>query len=103
LPIPFVSLRLFGCAAAVLGLLLSGAVQAQQAGVFPYRWNDVPPADAITPADVREALMWTGHLDFVFKGELAEAVRKATNAWQKSKGQQQTDKLTEGQTSQLVH
>jgi S1-C subfamily serine protease len=102
LPIPFVSLRLFGCAAAVLGLLLSGAVQAQQAGVFPYRWNDVPPADAITPADVREALMWTGHFDFVFKGELAEVVRKATNAWQKSTGHQQTDKLTEEQTSQLI-
>jgi S1-C subfamily serine protease len=102
LPIPFASLRIFGRAAAILGVLVSGTVQGQQTGVFPYRWTDVPPADAITPADVREALMWTGHLDFVFKGELAEAVRKATNAWQKSKGQQQTDKLTEGQTSQLV-
>ncbi|HZB55271.1 MAG TPA: serine protease [Reyranella sp.] len=102
MPIPFASLRIFGRAAAILGVLVSGTVQGQQTGVFPYRWTDVPPADAITPADVREALMWTGHLDFVFKGELAEAVRKATNAWQKSKGQQQTDKLTEGQTSQLV-
>jgi S1-C subfamily serine protease len=102
LPIPFATLRIFGRAAAILGVLVSGTVQGQQTGVFPYRWTDVPPADAITPADVREALMWTGHLDFVFKGELAEAVRKATNAWQKSKGQQQTDKLTEGQTSQLV-
>jgi S1-C subfamily serine protease len=102
LPIPFASLRIFGRAAAILGVLLSGAVQAQQAGVFPYRWTEAPPADAITPADVREALMWTGHLDFVFKGELADAVRKATNAWQKSKGHQQTDKLTEEQTSQLI-
>ena len=102
MPIPFATLRIFGRAAAILGVLVSGTVQGQQTGVFPYRWTDVPPADAITPADVREALMWTGHLDFVFKGELAEAVRKATNAWQKSKGQQQTDKLTEGQTSQLV-
>jgi S1-C subfamily serine protease len=102
LPIPFASFRLFGRAAAILGVLLNGAVQAQQAGVFPYRWTDVPPADAITPADVREALMWTGHLDFAVKGELAEAVRKATNAWQKSKSHQQADKLTEEQTSQLV-
>ena len=29
-------------------------------------------------------------------------MRKATNAWQKSKGHQQTDKLTEEQTSQLI-
>lgn len=102
MPIPFASLRIFGCAAAILGVLLSGTVQAQQTGVFPYRWNDAPPADAVTPADVREALMWTGHLEFVFRGELAEAVRKATNAWQKSKGHQQTDRLTEQQNSQLV-
>ena len=102
MPIPFASFRIFGRAAAILGVLVSGAVQAQQTGVFPYRWTDVPPADAITPADVREALMWTGHLDFAFKGELAKTVRNATNAWQKSKGHQQTDKLTEEQTSQLV-
>lgn len=102
MPIPSAALRIFGRAAAILGVLLSGAGHAQQSGVFPYRWNDTPPADAITPADVREALMWTGHLDFVFKGELSEAVRKAANAWQKSKGLQQTDKLTEEQTSQLV-
>jgi S1-C subfamily serine protease len=102
LPIPFASLRVFARAAAIIGVLLSGAVQAQQTGVFPYRWVDAPPADAITSSDVREALMWTGHLEFVFKGELAEAVRKATNAWQKSKGHPQTDKLTEEQTSQLI-
>jgi S1-C subfamily serine protease len=102
LPIPSASLRIFGRAAAILGVLLSGAVQAQQAGVFPYQWNDPPPTEAITSADVREALMWTGHLDFVFKGDLTQAVRKAANAWQRSKGYQQTDKLTEEQTSQLI-
>ena len=99
---PFALLRVLGRAAAILGVLLCGAVQAQQTGVFPYRWNDAPPADAITPADIREALMWTGHLDFVFKGELADAVRKATKAWQKSKGHQPTDKLSDEQTSQLI-
>jgi S1-C subfamily serine protease len=102
LPIPFASLRFFGRAAAILVVLLGNAVHAQQAGVFPYRWNDTPPADAITPVDVREALMWTGHLDFVFKGELSEAVQKATIAWQKAKGQQQTGTLNEEQTGQLV-
>ena len=83
-------------------MLLSGAVQAQQAGVFPYRWTMRRLPTPSRSADVREALIWTGHLDFVFKGELAEAVRKATQAWQKSKGHQQTDKLSEEQTSQLI-
>ena len=83
-------------------MLLCSAVQAQQTGVFPYRWNDAPPADAITPADVREALVWTGHLDFFFKGELGGAVRKATQAWQKAKGHQPTDKLSDEQTAQLI-
>jgi S1-C subfamily serine protease len=94
--------RIFGRAASILGVLLGSAVQAQQTGVFPYRWADTPPADAITPADVREALMWTGHLDFAFKGELADGVRKAMNAWQKAKSHQQTDKLSTEQTSQLI-
>jgi len=83
-------------------MLLGSAAQAEQTGVFPYRWVDAPPADAITPSDVREALMWTGHLDFVFKGELSEAVRKATSAWQKSRGHQQTGTLNEEQTRQLI-
>ena len=87
---------------ALLGMLLCSAVQAQTAGVFSYRWHDTPPADAITSADVREALVWTGHLDFFFKGDLNAAVRKATQAWQKAKGQQPTDKLSDEQTVQLI-
>jgi S1-C subfamily serine protease len=88
--------------AALCGLLLCSAVHAQTMGVFPYRWNDVPPADAITSADIREALVWMGHLDFFFKGELGGAVRKGTRAWQKSKGLQLTDRLSEEQTVQLI-
>jgi S1-C subfamily serine protease len=88
--------------AASLVALLTGAVEAQQAGVFPYRWNDEPPADAITPADIREALMWTGHLDAVFKGELSVAVLRATQAWQKSKAYPPTDRLNDEQTKELV-
>jgi S1-C subfamily serine protease len=83
-------------------MLLSSAVQAQTMGVFPYRWNDAPPADAVTAADIREALVWTGHLDFFFKGELSGAVLKGTQAWQKSKGHQPTDKLSDEQTAQLI-
>lgn len=83
-------------------MLLSSTVQAQTMGVFPYRWNDAPPADAVTAADIREALVWTGHLDFFFKGELSGAVLKGTQAWQKSKGHQPTDKLSDEQTAQLI-
>jgi S1-C subfamily serine protease len=82
-------------------MLLGGAVQAQS-GVFPYRWNDAPPADAITKADIREALIWTGHLNELAKGDLNDAVRQATQAWQKSKGHQPTDKLTDEQTKELI-
>jgi S1-C subfamily serine protease len=98
-----VPLRVLGRTAALFGMLLCSAVQAQTAGVFSYRWNDSPPADAITSADVREALVWAGHLDFFFKGDLNGAVRKATQAWQKTKGQQPTDKLSEEQTVQLIN
>jgi S1-C subfamily serine protease len=102
LPAFAVPLRILCRTAAVVGVLLCSAVQAQTNGVFSYRWNETPPADAITPADIREALVWTGHLDFFFKGELSAAVRKGTQAWQKAKGLQLTDKLSEEQTVQLV-
>lgn len=101
MPILFAYLRALGCTVGGLMMLLSGMAHAQS-GVFPYRWNDSPPADAVTPADIREALMWTGHLSHVFKGDLNEAVRQATQAWQKSKGHQATDKLTDGQTKELI-
>jgi S1-C subfamily serine protease len=102
LPALAVPLRVLGRAAAVLGVLLGGAAHAQQAGVFPYRWNDVPPAEAITPADIREALMWTGQMSAVFKGELHDAVRKASQSWQVSKGYPPTDRLSDEQARQLV-
>ena len=83
----FKDLRGFCCLAMASLALLAGATASAQSGpgVFYYRWNSAPPPDAITPGDVREALLWTGHLDAVIKGELSVAVRKATQAWQKSK------------------
>jgi len=104
LPIFLAWLRMLGCAAASgLALLLGGVSHAQQGpGVFAYRWNGTPPADAITPADVREALMWTGHLRAVFTGELDAAVRKSAQAWQKSKGHAPSDTLPNEQVAQLV-
>lgn len=82
-------------------MLLGGAAQAQS-GVLPYRWNDTPPADAITKADIREALIWTGHLHQGSKGDPNHVVRQAAQAWQKSKGHQPTDKLTDEQTKELI-
>jgi len=102
LPVFAVPLRVLCRTAAIVGVLLCSAVQAQTLGVFSYRWNDVPPADAITSADIREALVWTGHLDFFFKGELSGAVRQGSQAWQKTKGLQPTDRLSEEQTVQLI-
>ena len=95
-------LRVLGCAAAGGLALLGGASHAQQGGVFAYRWNSAPPPEAITPADVREALIWTGHLDAVFRGELNVAVRKAAQAWQKSKGLAPTETLSDEQRVELV-
>jgi S1-C subfamily serine protease len=102
LPTPFTSLRILACLAAGVLMAFGVAARAQQPGVFSYRWNDAPPADAITPADIREALMWTGHLDASFKGELSAAVLQATQAWQKSKSHKPSDKLTDEQTKDLI-
>jgi S1-C subfamily serine protease len=104
LPALFACLRAFCCLAAGSLTLLAGSVTyAQQGpGVFAYRWNGAPPAEAITPGDVREALMWTGHLEAVFRGELDVVVRKAAQAWQTSKGHAPTDKLPDDQVMELV-
>jgi hypothetical protein len=86
-----------------LALLAFGTSEAQQGTrVFQYRWNSAPKAEDITPPDIRDALMWTGHLDSVFKGELAAAVRKASQAWQKSKGHTPTETLPTEQIIELV-
>jgi len=99
---PLTSLRALGCFAASLALVLCGAASAQQAGVFPYRWNDAPPVDAITPADIREALLWTGRLDAAFEPDMTSGVLRATQEWQKSKGYKATSKLTDEQSKELV-
>jgi S1-C subfamily serine protease len=103
LPTLFALLRVLGCAAAGgVALLCAGALQAQQPGAFHFRWNSPPPAEAITPADVRMALIWTGHLDAIFKGDLDAAVRKSAQAWQKSKGHAPTETLPDEQVGELV-
>lgn len=94
--------RALCCVAAASLALLADAALAQQGGIFAYRWNSAPTADMITPGDIREALIWTGHLEAVFKGELADAARKASQAWQKSKGHPPTETLPNDQMVELV-
>jgi hypothetical protein len=83
-------------------LLFCGSSQAQQGNVFNYRWDSAPTIKDIGPADIRNALVWTGHFEGVYKGELNDAVRKATQAWQKSKGHPVTESLPDDQIIELV-
>ncbi len=96
--------RALCCLTAVgLASLIPATSRAQQGGgIFQYRWNGAPPADLVTPADIREALIWTGHLEAVFRGELGAAVRNATQTWQKSKGHAPTETLPTDQAVELV-
>jgi S1-C subfamily serine protease len=93
---------LCGLALASAALTLAGGAAFAQQGVFQYRWNSPPPVDAITPGDIRIALVWTGHLQSVYRGELDAAVLKAAQAWQKSKGHALTAKLPDEQMVELV-
>ncbi len=83
--------------AATASLAASGA----SAQVFSYRWTEAPPAEVVQPGDVRDALVWTGHLDPTQRVG-AEAVEKAKRDWQKARGLVQTGKLDEEQTRQLM-
>ena len=97
-----VSARALLSVLAAAATLATGGASAQQAGVFPFRWNETPPFDAIQPADVRQALQWTGHLPFAFRGELSDGVQRAVQSWQKAQGLPVTGKLTDDETRDLV-
>src|SRR5262249_5601769 len=74
----------------------------QQSDVFNYRWINAPTAEAIGPRDIRHALMWTGHFNAFVTGDFDAAIRKATQAWQKSKGHPPTETLPNAQMVELV-
>lgn len=93
-----VSVRALLSALAATALLAAGSAWAQHANVFPYRWNEAPPADIIQAADIREALVWTGHLDPNQRGDL----QKAVQSWQKATARTPSGKLDEAQTRALV-
>jgi S1-C subfamily serine protease len=101
-PALFAYLRALCCLVAASLSLLAGGIAFAQQNVFQYTWSSKPPADEILPGDVRMALVWTGHLDAIYRGELDAAVRKAAQAWQKSKGHPPTDTLPDDQKVELV-
>ena len=94
---------LVSVAATCLMLCLPASSQAQQqSDIFNYRWISAPKAEAIGPRDIRHALMWTGHFNAFVTGDLNAAMRKATQAWQKSKGHPPTETLPNEQMVELV-
>jgi len=96
------SLRSLSCTAGSVVLLMSGGAAAEPApGVFAYKWNASVPAEMITPADMLQALIWTGHIGLADGGGAA-AVRKATQAWQAAKRRTATDTLPDDQAVELV-
>jgi S1-C subfamily serine protease len=59
------------------------------------------PFDRVSGAELRQALIWTGHLS-LWNGDPLAALQKATQDWQVSKGYARTETLSEDQTSQVL-
>jgi S1-C subfamily serine protease len=59
------------------------------------------PIDKVTNAELRQALIWTGHLQ-LWDGDPLVSFQKATKAWQAAKGYKQTDTLSEDESSELI-
>lgn len=59
------------------------------------------PIDKVTGPELRQALIWTGHLE-LWDGDPAAALQKASKAWQAAKGYEQTDTLSEDQANELM-
>ncbi len=97
---PFRALAL--AVAGSFALLASGAAVAEPApGAFAYKWNASVPAEMITPTDILQALIWTGHIGMGDGGGTA-AVHAASQAWQVAKRRPATDSLPEMQAIELV-
>ena len=79
----------------------STAAQQQQ-GAFQYVWADRAPADAITGADIREALIWTGYFQPTAFGD-ADGMRKAAQAWLAARRHPPAEAPTPEQAVDLVY
>lgn len=59
------------------------------------------PFDKVSGAELRQALVWTGHLS-LWDGDPVAAVQQASESWQASKGYPKTETLSDDQASQLL-
>src|SRR5881394_2866524 len=82
--------RLVGLLAGSLALLSAAGAVAQEL-----------PFDKVSGAELRQALVWTGHLS-LWDGDPMAAVQTATQSWQAAKGYRKTETLSEDQTSELL-
>lgn len=68
---------------SIVFCLLGCDLAAETPGrVFPYRWDGPPPVEAITTADLQQALTWTGYYAGPIDGAMGAATREALAAWQ---------------------
>jgi S1-C subfamily serine protease len=59
------------------------------------------PFDKVSGSELRQALIWTGHLE-LWDGDPVAAMQKATKAWQASRGYKPSETLNEDQASELL-
>jgi len=65
-------------------------------------WAQELPTPKITGADLRRALIWTGHYSVMNTGDPAAIFRAATQSWQASKKYKVTDHLADEQETELL-
>jgi S1-C subfamily serine protease len=90
----FASIRRSACLFA-LTLAMAPAAFA------PVAFGQELPFDKVSNSELRQALIWTGHLE-LWDGDPVAAMQRATKSWQAAKGYKQTDALSEDQTSELL-
>ncbi len=84
-----------------LACLLACAAAMAPTAFAPSAFGQELPNEKATGSELRQALIWTGHFE-LWEGDQAAALQKAAKAWQAAKGYQQTGKLTEDQTNELM-
>ncbi len=67
----------------------------------PVAFGQELPFDKVSGSELRQALIWTGHLELWDRDPVA-AIQKATKSWQAAKGYKQTDTLNDDQTSEVL-
>jgi S1-C subfamily serine protease len=67
----------------------------------PGAWAQELPFDRVSGAELRQALIWTGHL-WPWESDPLAAIKAATRNWQAARGYARTDGPSEDQTSQLL-